>query len=360
MSDLVIIILLYVVLILAVFELLFALPLFPPWEFGRIRSKKYKLKMWIFWQCYFGLFVYMLFYHAAVRDADGRFFFVSYSQGAVFYDTDGVKYTLTDEETLTDALGNYRFDTGEVFVNSEGQVVREDPSYYTPTRNRAVMLAGNGEKRYYFNDFRRDLFGRARPPESKGFVISDILISPVTYDNYWFESYELTGVQEMIEKGILAFQIIALLVGFALFLLSAHYESRCRRQGLKVPPPEVEDKMYRLDRVSIILILASLRYGRVAPWCVSSMIEMAMAILLPFGAAYVAAPYIDGGCRVFASDITTSRWDTKSKDDLVPADQYARYSTPDSVRSFRKLLAGVNVCFALIWLLQILAVCCNW
>jgi len=291
-----------------------------------------------------------------VRDADGNFFAIIYDTGAVFYDTDHNRYILEDaaedDETwwilVNEENTDIKMDPYETFINSDGDIVLEDVSSYITTKNSSVMLTPDGQKRYILLFARRNLFGKLNLPESKGIEIGETLLSPVTYE-IEFDLYELTGIQKILYKEYCYIKI-AILV--SILILSLYFRIRKNQKGL-----------YFAAKLSITCGLTVFLHAVIYGKLVRSFLSMILVIIVPAVVKYLSAPYIDGLARSLTEpkekDILQSLGLVEVEGDLSAAQTMA-LSTPEGVKSVRRMVIGINCLLTANWLLVIIAVCFNW
>ena len=288
-----------------------------------------------------------------VRDADGHFYAIVYDTGAVFYDTDHAKYVLEDDPIDEEAWilineGNtdVTMDPDETFINSDGEIVLEDASSYIPTRNSSVMLTPDGQKRYKLMLARRNLFCRINPTESRGIMIGETLLSPVTYE-IGFDLYDLTRIQKIIYDEY-SYMTKSIIVG--ILILALYFRIRKDQKGL-----------YFTAKLSLTCGLTALVYSTIYDKLVKSFFTMTLIVIVPAIVKYLAAPYIDGLARSVTEpqDIIQSLGLLVDEGDLSVAQAMA-LSTPEGVKSVRRMVIGINVLLTANWLLVIIAVCFNW
>ena len=333
------------------FILVFVLPVFMlvliPLSFLRACEKKHQLKVWILSVCLLGLYYCLIAYSVVVRDADGHFYGFDYDDGAVFYDTQHERYIWhvfsewDDPVLIKEADIDVRLNPYDLYVNLEGEIVKEDPQTLLPTRNTAVMLTEDGEKRYSFIQCYRDMFGRLRYPESRGFKLGEVTISPVTYE-IEMEFYELTGIQDFISQEFASAELAVIVIIILLFL----YGKIKKAKGI----------IY--FSIKAFIVCLPLTFANTLGWMiVKSFWSMAVLLLIPAAIGYFAAPLIDGAARFL------SEWEL-SREKLDEGEKWVSdciaLSTKKGVRSVRLMILGYNILFTANWLLVIIAVCFNW
>ena len=333
------------------FILVFVLPIIIlvliPLSFMRACEKKHQLKVLILSVCLFGLYYCLIAYSVVVRDADGHFFGFEYDNGAVFYDTQHERYIWNtfsewdDPVLIKEEDNSIRLNPYALYVNQDGEIVKEDPQTLLPTRNKAVMLTEDGEKRYSFIQCYRDMFGRLRYPESRGFKLGEVIISPVTYE-IEMEFYELTGIQDVILQEFAFAELAVIMIIILIFLYGKIKKNK---------------KMFSFS-IKAFIVCLPLTFANTLGWMiVKSFWSMAVLLLIPAAIGYFAAPLIDGAARFI------SEWEL-SREKLDEGEKWVSdciaLSTKKGVRSVRLMILGYNILFTANWLLVIIAVCFNW
>ena len=333
------------------FILVFVLPVFMlvliPLSFLRACEKKHQLKVWILSVCLFGLYYCLIADSVVVRDADGHFYGFDYDDGAVFYDTQHERYIWhvfsewDDPVLIKEADIDVRLNPYDLYVNREGEIVNEDSHTFIPTRNKVVMLTKEGEKRFAFIQCNRDIFGRLRYPESRGFQVDEVTISPVTYE-IEMEFYELTGIQDFISQEFASAELAVIVIIILLFL----YGKIKKKKNL-----------FSFS-IKAFIVCLPLTFANTLGWMiVKSFWSMAVLLLIPAAIGYFAAPLIDGAARFI------SEWEL-SREKLDEGEKWISdciaLSTKKGTRSVRLMIIGYNVLLTANWLLVIIAVCFNW
>ena len=329
----------------------FVLLIIQPLKLAKGCGRKLKLEVFILHDSLLILILYAVASLVLIRDADGHFFAMTYGEGAVFYDVDHKKYIwqeslwdddLNNSNELVSELDNtVRLDPYNTYVNLDGEIVLEEASLYTHTRNNKVLLSEDGEKRYTLLSVDRNVFGRLRFPESKGFKMNDSLIAPVTYE-IDMEYYELSGIQKIIDDEyniLLAGLLIISILWFFEFLYKSSKNDRT--------------EAYLKVRRSVICIL-TVAFFRVAYIMSRSLTTMLVMILVPLIVGFLSAAFLDGLFRSMSEEYLF-----KNEEELSVL-KCISLSTPEGVKSVRRMVIGINVLLTANWLLVIIAVCFNW
>ena len=162
-----------------------------------------------------------------------------------------------------------------------------------------------------------------------------------------FDLYDLTRIQKIIYDEY-SYMTKSIIVG--ILILALYFRIRKDQKGL-----------YFTAKLSLTCGLTALVYSTIYDKLVKSFFTMTLIVIVPAIVKYLAAPYIDGLARSVTEpqDILQSLGLLEDEGDLSVAQAMA-LSTPEGVKSVRRMVIGINVLLTANWLLVIIAVCFNW
>ncbi|MGX8715512.1 MAG: hypothetical protein ACSW8A_07145 [Lachnospiraceae bacterium] len=121
--------------------------------------------------------------------------------------------------------------------------------------------------------------------------------------------------------------------------------------------------LYFAAKLMLTCGLTALVYTIIYAKLVKSLLTMTLIVIVPAIVKCQAAPYIDGLARSLTEpkekDILQSLGLVEDEGDLSAAQTMA-LSTPEGVKSVRRMVIGINVLLTANWFLVIVAVCFNW